>query len=434
MVTEYLKNFFTRLGLLMGLVMYLSYGIPTGEWESPWLVGVAAFVGVFLPFFVRLSDTFEAKAIRITGSIFVGKLARFAWQCAFNGFAIAALLTGGIIYAGDLAAVGGPVGATALMSLASQGTQYLMIELGNRNIGNRYLNVILALSFNIIVGALAALGYEIFQVLFVVVGVVLGTIGALWSGMTDILSLIAPRGGVGVFFGTFNPVHTSHLRILREFIAKRQLERVYLHPTVVPAFYQGLLDEGVITIDRYVDGMRFYRLTGHSNFHMNYFPTGQSFYEAENRVAMLRAALEDGGLSDRVEVLFEPGIYQRYGFGGIVREIRRRHPNARLHGLHGSDAGGSIVRMIYDLNRVWAMAAIRRDEVSATAIREGGVGMTSSTVEAIRQTLRDSSEKTRGAMLRFGSREYTYCSNRLIPAVASGLSLSAREAVEQKED
>ncbi|HEY0189314.1 MAG TPA: hypothetical protein VGC67_17645 [Cellulomonas sp.] len=408
MLKSYLQSFFTRLGYLMGAVMYLAYAAPTGGWANPWLIGVATFVGVFLPFFARLSDFFEAQVFLRTGSVFAGKIGRFCWQFLFNFLALRSLVAGGIVDLDDLATVGGVLGAVALMSLASQGTQYLVIDLGNRNVGNRYLNVVLALSFNIVLGALAALGYGAVQVVFVVVGLVLGVIGAFWSAVTDIAGLVAPSGGVGVFFGTFNPVHTSHLRILREFIDARQLSKVYLHSTVVPSFYRGLLEEGVIEIAEQRSGMRVYRLTGRANLHIDYFPTGNTFYEGPNRLAMLRAALEDEHLDEVAEVLYLPEVYARSGFGGVLADVRSRHPHQRVHGLHGSDGGGSIVRMIFDSAFfVWPWVAIRRDTVSATAIRNGGQGMTHPRVDRIRETL-ERTDIVDGTRFTFGRWSYEY--------------------------
>lgn len=398
----------------MGCVMYLSYAIPTRMWFNPHLIFVSLFVAFFLPFFAKLSDTFEAKAFLKSGSTVLGKLTRLVWQYLFNIFALATLLYGRVVDASDLQAVGGVYGAVLLMSFASQGTQYLVIELANRNIGNRYLNVVLALSFNIVVGALAALGYGIIQVIFVLSGLSLGFLGMLWSSITDISSCFAPKHGVGVFFGTFNPVHVSHINILKKFISERNLSKVYLHTTIIPSFHQGLLDEGVIYISNFSSGMRSYSLTGYKNRYINYFPTGNTFYEAENRLAMLRAAIHDENLEDFVEVLYLPEIYAAHGFRGVIKYVRGMHSNAPIHGLHGSDMGGSIVRMIYDSSFfVWPRVAVRRDKVSATAIRGGAKGMTHPSVDYIRSFLADPNTNN-GDRLRIGNYSYIFQDGVLI--------------------
>jgi len=53
----------------------------------------------------------------------------------------------------------------------------------------------------------------------------------------------------------------------------------------------------------------------------------------------------------------------------------------RLHGLHGTDYGGMLVRQIYDeCGWIYPWRILRRDNVSATAIRRGEKGMTSGVV------------------------------------------------------
>jgi hypothetical protein len=68
-------------------------------------------------------------------------------------------------------------------------------------------------------------------------GVILGLIGVFFSLLTDIWGLIPSKGGIGLFLGTFNPVHKTHIAILKTFIAKRQLDKVYLHLTVIPKMH-----------------------------------------------------------------------------------------------------------------------------------------------------------------------------------------------------
>jgi nicotinic acid mononucleotide adenylyltransferase len=414
-IKAYFESFYTRLGILMGIVLYASYAIPTHRFSNTYLLCVSVVTGLFLPTFADLSDFFENSAIRRFRSVFIGKVARFIWQSLFNAFALAMLIRGSVVDSTELRPLGGAVGAVMLMSFASQGAQYLMLELVNRNIGNRYLNIVLALSLNICIGALAALGFKPVQVVFVVAGLALGFIGAGYSLVSDILALMAPKGGVGVFFGTFNPIHVSHIKILSKFIQDRQLEKVYLHSTVVPNFYQGLLDEGTIEIECIRDGMRVYRKTGRGDMHMDYFPTGNAFYEIENRLAMLHAAVEDAELQDKVEILYLPETYRSRGFRGVAKYVRAIESGKRLHGLHGSDRHGVLVRMIYDSAFMLPYLAIRSDAVSATAIRAGKKGMTSPTVEAIMHVLKDSYPKQDGDVFTFGRRCYVYRDSRLHP-------------------
>ena len=86
-------------------------------------------------------------------------------------------------------------------------------------------------------------------------------------------------------------------------------------------------------------------------------------------------------MQNKVEVAFYPEVYNRRGFQGVIAEIRRRHPGARLHILHGTDIGGMQVRQICDeCGWIYPWRVLRRDKVSATAIRRGAKGMTSDVV------------------------------------------------------
>ena len=74
---------------------------------------------------------------------------------------------------------------------------------------------------------------------------------------------------------------------------------------------------------------------------------------------------------------FYPEIYNTRGFQGVIGEVKRRHPGVRLHTLHGTDFGGMLVRQISDeCGWIYPWCILRRDKVSATAIRRGAKGMT----------------------------------------------------------
>ncbi|WP_297957939.1 hypothetical protein [uncultured Ruminococcus sp.] len=414
MILKMLKSFYTKLSLIMALVMYFSYAIPTNGFKNGYLIFVSVFVFFFLPYFTKISEIVESFAFLKTGSAFAGKIARFLWQYLFNLFAITMLIKGDIVQTDRLDRVGGVFGAIALLSFASQGLQYIMMALANRNIGNMYLNITLALSINMCLGAIASLGYENVQVFYVIFGLIMGCIGALYSLYTDILGILPLKGGVGVFCGTFNPVHVTHMKILKNFIEKRDLEKVYLHSTVVPKLHQVFLEDGVIRIKEKKDGMRFYERTDKADFHINYFATGNAFYEAENRFAMLKAAVKDAGLEDKVEILFMPEVYEKKGFYGIIDYVKEHNKGKRIYGLHGSDGGGKMVRAIYDEKFIIPNVIRRTDNVSATAIRNGAKGMTAPTVDEIRKVLRDDYPKHDNESFVFNGDKYIYRKGLLI--------------------
>ncbi|MDA0261843.1 MAG: hypothetical protein O3A21_06585 [Proteobacteria bacterium] len=132
--------------------------------------------------------------------------------------------------------------------------------------------------------------------------------------------------------------------------------------------------------------MQIYEKTAKADPYVDYFPTGNRFYAPESRRYMIELALAEAGLSDRVEVSFMPETYARYGFHGVLAAIRKDHPNTPIHGIHGSDVGGMMVRAILDeCGWIYPMPSLRRDGVSATAIRAGAEGMTGA---SITETLR----------------------------------------------
>ena len=55
------------------------------------------------------------------------------------------------------------------------------------------------------------------------------------------------------------------------------------------------------------------------------------FLPPETRKALIELALAEAGLANRVEVAFYPEIYNTKGFQGVIGEIKRRYPGARLH-------------------------------------------------------------------------------------------------------
>lgn len=412
---SYMKSFYTRLAIILGCAMYVTYALASNMWSSPYLITVAVFVSVFLPYYTKISEWFERYGVLHTGKMFFGKFIRFVWQFGFNMFILFMLLKGGIIKSEDLDIIGGLFGAVALTTFSSQGMQYLAISLANRDHGNHYKNVTFALGSNVIISALASMGIVWVQYIFIVMGVVLGLIGSFYSLITDIMCLIAPKGGVGIFFGTFNPAHKTHMEIIKRFIEERNLEKVYVHPTVIPRMHGKLLRDGVIRIERIENGIRIYERTDKADAHIDYFPTGNKFYEVENRLAMLKASVMDWNMNDKVEVIYYPNEYEADGFYAVINKIREMHPGVRIHGLHGSDHGGMLVRAIYDESiGIWPYAVVRKDNVSATAIRAGAKNMTSATVTKIIEILKDSYSKKENEYIEINGVTYMYNKSRLL--------------------
>ena len=342
------------------------------------------FIALFMPIYSRLSNDLESWSNDKTGLVTAGRLARFAAQLTFNGVTMAAAYWGGAFLPGKIEQVGGVLGAATVTTLASQGAQYIAIFLFNRGYGDLNRNVLLGLSLNIVVTALATAAVPVAKELFLVVGISLGAIVFTLGVLSDLRSRFYPKRGIGVLFGTFNPFHTTHIELILCAFRERNLDKVVIHPTIVPRLLLRALERGELRVARIEDGMQVLEKTARADANVNYFPTGNRFFAPETRRNLIEIAIREAGLDGRVEVAFLPEIYADHGFHGVLREIRRSNRGAPIHGIHGSDRGGMMVRAILDeCGWIYPMSVLRRDNVSATAIRAGAEGMTSASVTQI---------------------------------------------------
>jgi hypothetical protein len=206
--------------------------------------------------------------------------------------------------------------------------------------------------------------------------------------LSDVRSQLAPKGGIGIFFGTFNPFHNTHLAMVRRALDERGLDKVIIHPTLVPRLHAEAFRKGELRVARLDQGFQIYETTEKADVNVDYFPTGRMFLPPETRKVLIELALSEAGLGNRVEVAFMRETYGRNGFQGVIGEIKKSHPGMRLHGLHGTDLGGMFTRQIYDeCGWIYPWRILRRDKVSATAIRRGAKGMTSSVVTDVLEQL-----------------------------------------------
>lgn len=393
-ITRYLKSFSTQLGALVGGLMYMSYAATHQAFNNPTLIAVSIVVGGFIPIYSKWSNKIDEWLAFKTATVTIGRVGRFLAQWIFNIGIFASFILGGVFGAESIKALGGMLGLAWLTTAASQGIQYIAISLANREIGNKNVNVLMGLSCNIFVTALATWGGSWVQHFYLILGWG-SAIGFFGIGLlSDWRAMFPKKGGVGIFFGTFNPFHRTHVELLAKALQERQLEKIYVHPTVIPKLHRDALNKGEICIGSYRDGMRVYQLTDKADVHANYFPTGNHFYEYETRCRLIQLALEDSGISKQVEVLSLPQVYEDRGFYGILDSIKKRHPDSVLHGIHGSDLGGMWVRSIYDESGwIYPYPVVRRDQVSATAIRKGASGMTTAKIEKILSYLRAGQSK-----------------------------------------
>ena len=376
-ISRYLRSPSTRMAAFGGLLTYLSYAYAHSSWANPVLIGVSIFVGVFLPSYAKLSNKAELWANNQFGFVTAGRLGRFIPQLAFNLVMFWLMLWGGALNPAGIASVGGIAGAALVTTLASQGTQYLAGYLVARGVGDANRNTLVGILVNVTLAALGTAGVPGAREGFLLLGFGLG--GTLFAVgvLSDLRSVLAPKGGIGLYFGTFNPFHNTHLSIIQRAIEERRLDRVIIHPVLVPKLHVDAFRKGELRVGRLKDGFQIYEKTDKADSNVDYFPTGNTFLPPETRCALIELSLVEAGMADKVEVAVYPEIYYGKGFQGVIAEIKRRHPGVRLHMLHGTDFGGMLVRQISDeCGWIYPWCILRRDQVSATAIRRGAKGMT----------------------------------------------------------
>lgn len=381
---QYLHSRSMQVALAVGIIMYLAYAAAHAQWLNPALIGVCAFVALFLPWYSRISNAVEEKANFLLALVVVGRASRFILQFAFNYLVFTAFRLGGVLSSSALDGVSGIYGIAILTTIASQGAQYVAIVLFNRGIGDLNRNIILALAINILVTAAATTGLPMVKAIFVSLSFLLGGMIFGLGILSDIRGRLYPNGGTGIFFGTFNSFHVTHIAIVKHALEERGLSKVFIHPTIVPRLHAMALQRGEIRVSKIDCGLHILERTEKADVNVNYFPTGSRFYSPETRKLMIELSLEEAGLKDRVEVLWLPEVYGEQGFHGIVDQIKKTNPNQALHGIHGSDLGGMWVRGIYNESGwIYPYPVRRRDAVSATAIRLGAAGMTAAAVTRI---------------------------------------------------
>jgi nicotinic acid mononucleotide adenylyltransferase len=385
---RYMRSPSTRMAAFVGLLTYSSYAYAHGSWTNAALIGVSVFIGVFLPSYAKLSNKAELWANNRFGFVTGGRLGRFIPQYAFNLAAFWIMAWGEALNRDGIASVGGIASAALITSLASQGVQYLALYLFARGVGDQNRNVQIGLSFVIVLTALGTAGLPFAREAFLTLGLGLGALLFGIGVLSDIRSQAAPKGGIGMFFGTFNPFHNTHLAIVRRAIAERGLEKVIIHPTLIPRAHADAFRKGQLRVGRLENGFQIYETTDKADVNVDYLPTGNMFLPPETRQALIELAVAEAGLGDKIEVAFYREIYDTKGFQGVIAEIKRRNPGVRLHCLHGTDYGGMLVRQICDeCGWIYPWRILRRDGVSATAIRRGAKGMTSGVVTDVLEQL-----------------------------------------------
>lgn len=409
----YFRSQSVQTGLAIGLVWYLSYGVSSGDFLAPLLCATSLFVAFALPHYAKLSNYIEEVVAFRTALVTAGRLARFCAQLAFNLGAFWLLsLDQGVA----LENIGGVLGAAFMTTLASFGAQAIAQNLARNGRGDFVTNVTYALSINIIFASLATWGIAWLSYMYMGLASGIGA-SVFYIGLaSDVRGYIAKQRGVGLLFGTFNPFHRTHLELVRRLISERAVEKVYIHPTVIPRLHKDALSSGKLQ-KSHNGGYDIYETTPLADPMVNYLPFGNKILPPQTRLEIIKAAILEAELEGSlptgiVEVVCYENIYDKLGFGGVLEQISKEHPDCRLHLAHGSDLGGMWIRSIADEKRtIWPLAVVRRDCISATAIRRGARGMATPDVEKILDQL----AQGRGAFA-IGRRRYLYKSGVLTSA------------------
>lgn len=303
-IRQYLFSRSTQIALIVGITMYLAYAAAHRQWLNSALIGVCLFISAFLPWYSKLSNKVEEKINFVFSIVTLGRLSRFVLQLVFNGFIFLAFQAGSVLGPQSFDGIGGIIGITVLTTIASQGAQYIAVVLFNRGVGDLNRNVMCALAANILITAAATTGFYLVKIVFIVASLVLGITIFGIGILSDIRSRFFPRNGIGLFFGTFNPFHVTHVAIVKRAIAERGLSKVIIHSTIVPRLHALALQRGEIRVARVEGGLQVMERTAKADLNVNYFPTGNLFYPPETRKLMIDLSIEEAGLKDLVEVLW----------------------------------------------------------------------------------------------------------------------------------
>src|SRR5262245_55066291 len=171
---RYVRSPSTRMAAFGGLFSYLCYAYAHSSWTNLALIGVSVFTGVFLPTYAKLSNKAELWANGRFGFVTAGRLGRFLPQYAFNLAVFFIMYWGGALNRVGVESVGGYASAALLVSLASQGAQYVAMYLVSRGIGDANRNVLVGLIINLILASLGTAGVPYAREAFLISGFVLG--------------------------------------------------------------------------------------------------------------------------------------------------------------------------------------------------------------------------------------------------------------------
>jgi hypothetical protein len=347
-VRRWAKSPTNRFAAGVGLLVYFSYAWGHDAWAKPGVIAAALVIGLCLPKYSRISNKLDEKLCLLTASVTAGRLGRFLLQYAFNFIVLGMMAKTGAVQEAALAQAGGFAGLAALTTAASQGAQYVALLLSRHGMGEPTANVQFGLAANVAATAVSTFGYPGVAQAYTALALALGATLFAWGVLSDLRGWFAPTGGIGVYFGTFNPFHRTHLQLVRRALDERGLSKVIIHPTLLTQFHRQAFEKGEIRVGRIENGFEVYEKTDRADPNVDYFPTGDRFLPPAIRRNMIEAAIREAGLEGRVEVWFLPEVYAKRGFH---RRVPRRAPrqSGPAHACHprqrlGRHAGARHLR------------------------------------------------------------------------------------------
>ena len=90
--------------------------------------------------------------------------------------------------------------------------------------------------------------------------------------------------------------------MLQAAINQRGLDKVIIHPVLIPKLHVDAFRKGEIRVGHLKDGFQIYEKTDKADSNVDYFPTGNVFLPPETRVALIELALAEAAMDDKVEV------------------------------------------------------------------------------------------------------------------------------------
>lgn len=372
-IRNYFRYAVNRIAFMASMTLYFSLSLLVNNFVNLSVILCSLLCALVIPVFSIYVNYAEEKLQIKTAFLSIGRLGRVLLLAVFASVLFALLSQAEVIEINKYQSFGGFWGLVFFSAFSQYALQYISLSLFARNVGRKTKNLIFAVSINVLFIVLSLIDHSIWLKLPLLFSAFVFGGGVLFVGLfSDLRSLFYPQHGVGVFFGSFNPIHRVHMDVLKEFIAERNLSRVYIQCSSFNKFHLRALLRGEITLDKREKGIKLYKKTKLSDDFISYFPKGNRFFDYQLKRKLIEEAVKEAGLDHVVTVLDLKDTYETYGYYGVLKNIKRRHLKTPIHILHGSDINGMYIREVSDeCGFFYPKAVRRRVGVSSRKIRMG---------------------------------------------------------------